>query len=88
MPKEYGSPIGRGKAINTGRTKPRPSDPAKVKSYVEHMIAADQAFHASQRPTGSSGGLSDTLAKGKPPVGIGGRAREKTIMDAVDKAAK
>jgi hypothetical protein len=90
-PKSYGTPIGAtgGKPINTGRTKAAPAKPAQVSDYLRHMIEADRQHQGSQaRPTGNSGGLRGMLAKGNPPVGIGGRRREATITDAVDKAAK
>lgn len=88
-PRTYGTPIGvtGGKPINTGRTKPVAGS---ASDYLRHMVEADKAFHARQqkRPTGNSGGLSQVLAKGKPPVGIGGRQREAAIMSQVDKASR
>jgi hypothetical protein len=87
-PRTFGSPIGRGKAINTGRTKPGPAPASTVHDYLSHMINADQAYHAQRRPQGSSGGLGGVLAKGNPPVGIGGKRREATIMGNVEKMAR
>lgn len=89
-PKTYGTPIGAtgGKPINTGRPTAKPSDPVQVSAYLKHMIEADRAHQAQQRPSGNSGGLSSVLAKGSPPVGIGGRRREQTITNAVDKMAR
>lgn len=88
MPRQYGAPTGVQAPINTGRQQ---ATPGSAKSYIEHMIEADKAFHASKaKPTpGRSGArLQDTLAKGKPPVGIGGKQREAAVMGAVDKMAK
>lgn len=89
----YGTPIGAtgGKPINTGRTKPTPGS---AKSYLDHMIEAHRAFEAqkarsnAQPVRGNSGGLSNVLASGRPPVGIGGRQREAAIMGNVDKMSR
>ena len=93
QPRTYGTPIGAtgGKPINTGRTQAGPAPAGQISEYLKHMIGADSAYHAKQGAAparGSSGGLSNMLAKGKPPVGVGGRRREAAIMDTVDKAAR
>lgn len=91
QPRTYGTPIGAtgGKPINTGRPQPGPAPAGQISEYLKHMIGADKTFHSQQqRPTGNSGGPSSLLAKGKPPVGIGGRRREQAIMDTVDKASR
>jgi hypothetical protein len=93
MPRPVNTPIGAtgGKPINTGRLKAQPAPVQTQHDYIAHMIAADKAFGAKATPApvrGSSGGLAGMLAKGKPPVGVGGKQREGTIMGNVDKMAR
>jgi hypothetical protein len=88
QPRQFGAPTGVQKPITQGRQQPQGGDPS---AYIKHMIDADKQYHAKggggSRPVqGSYGGLSGMLAKGKPPVGIGGKAREGTINSAVQKA--
>jgi hypothetical protein len=88
-PRSYGAPTGVQAPINTGRQQAKPSDPTQVSDYLKHMIQADRQ-HQTRKPTpGRSGAtLGQTLAKGSPPVGIGGQQRRGAIDAAVDKMAK
>lgn len=83
----YGAPMGaQQKTTGVQRNQAKPGD---ASDYMKAMVAADKAFHASKaKPTqGRSGAtLGDTLAKGAPPVGIGGKQREATINRKVTEA--
>lgn len=84
MPKQYGSPTGTEKPKNDSRHKPAEGS---AKNYLEHMAAADRAFHSekspatpAQPPKGRGG-----TQMGRDVLGIG-RAKGKRSDKAVDDA--
>lgn len=86
MPKSYGAPTGA-PPVDTKRKQKeaKPASDAQVGSYIDHMVAADKAYHdskSSSSPTPRGSSSYDSAGKYKMPTGL----RGKQIDEATKKA--